>query len=542
MISKEKLKNISTVWFVPLIALLIGITMLIRYYSSLGETIYLKSTSASGIEAGKTIIKFRDVSVGKVTKVALDKDYNNVIITAVINKDADNLLVDDARFGLVKPRIGIQGISGLNTILSGVYIEITPGTSKKFTHHYDLEDTPPLISNQAKGLKIKIYDRIGKKSINVGDPVSYKGFDVGIITSSNFSVEDRFMNYEAFIYSPYDSLVTTNTKFWITSGLDLSFGPSGLNVQAASIDSFIKGGISFGVPFNMPLGEQVPNDTIFRLYKDQQSTFKKEYKDYIEYVLLFRSSVKGLEKGASVEYLGTQIGEVVASPYDTEFILDDLDDVKIPVLIRVQKGRISIGDTVSNEQVISLFDRAIQKGLRGTLESTNLLTNNLFINLIYDPKDEVGLKEAKEYKGKRVIPTTFSGVVAIRNKVDTFIDHLNSMDLKTTSDNLNVLLKEMNTTVGNLSKLSQNLVAATNSDNKNNDSLVNNINKTLDKIQTLLDSYSENANFYAELNKAIRELNLVLKDVNGLTKQAKDKPNMFIFGNDLKDEEPTIKK
>ena len=160
IISKQKIKNISSVWLVPIVAVFIGFVMIVRYYSNLGETIYLYSSSANGIEAGKTVIKFRDVTIGKVTRVSLDDKYDKVIITAMINKDANNLLVSDASFAIISPRIGLQGVSGLNTLFSGVYIELAPGTQKKLINKFDLKDEPSLIDSQTKGIHLKIKDNV----------------------------------------------------------------------------------------------------------------------------------------------------------------------------------------------------------------------------------------------------------------------------------------------------------------------------------------------------------------------------------------------
>ena len=543
MINKKKIKNISSVWLVPIVSLIIGFIMIVRYYSNLGETIYLNSPSANGIEAGKTVIKFRDVTIGKVTKVSLDENYNHVVITALVNKEANNLLVKDASFAIISPRIGLEGVSGLNTLFSGVYIELSPGNDSKKSNKFELKAVPSLIDSQTKGINIKIVDETDNR-VRVGDPVSYRGYEVGIVTSSNFLMEDRAMTYDAFIYSPYDELVTENSKFWISSALDFSFGPAGLDVKVASFDNFIKGGISFDVPPNKIMGSKVSSNTVFKLYDNESEAKKEEYKDSIEYVLLFNSSVKGLLKGAKVEYLGTQVGEVVAAPFDTDYIMNDfkdVNDIKIPVLVRIQKERLTNGYKHSDEKIIKKIDDAIKKGLRGTLESSNLFTNNLFINLIMDSKDLNSQGEIiTDYKGYRVIPTTVTGVDAMAQKIDLFIDNLNSIDLRSLSDNLNGLLKEMTSTMQNLKVISENLKLTTKNDERK--SLIENVNKTLEKVQTLLESYSDNASFYVEINKTLKELNLILKDVNGLTKQAKDKPNMFIFGNDVKDDEPKIRK
>ncbi|MCV5950799.1 MlaD family protein, partial [Escherichia coli] len=71
-----------------------------------------------------------NVKVGLITEVTLSENYDHIIAKAQMNKDAERMLRDDTMFWVVKPRIGRDGVSGLETLLSGAYIQLQPGKSK----------------------------------------------------------------------------------------------------------------------------------------------------------------------------------------------------------------------------------------------------------------------------------------------------------------------------------------------------------------------------------------------------------------------------
>jgi len=75
-----------------------------------------------GVQVGKTLVKYRDVTVGRVSAVVLSPDHQTVMVTADLSKDAASLLKADTQFWIVRPRFGVGSVSGLETLLSGVYI------------------------------------------------------------------------------------------------------------------------------------------------------------------------------------------------------------------------------------------------------------------------------------------------------------------------------------------------------------------------------------------------------------------------------------
>ena len=65
--------------------------------------------------------------MGLVERVALSKDLQRVMVTVRMNREAEPLLTDTARFWVVKPRFFAGAVSGLETLVSGGYIELLPG-------------------------------------------------------------------------------------------------------------------------------------------------------------------------------------------------------------------------------------------------------------------------------------------------------------------------------------------------------------------------------------------------------------------------------
>jgi paraquat-inducible protein B len=56
----------SLVWLIPLLAALIGLTLVVRSVLEQGPTVTVSFRSADGLEPGKTKVKYKDVDIGLV--------------------------------------------------------------------------------------------------------------------------------------------------------------------------------------------------------------------------------------------------------------------------------------------------------------------------------------------------------------------------------------------------------------------------------------------------------------------------------------------
>ena len=138
-------RSFSPVWIVPILAVLIGIWMVVYTIQSQGPDITIVFSTAEGIETGKTKIKFRDVEVGLVDSVGLAEDHESVIVIARVDKASASLLREDTQFWVVRPRVGLGGVSGLGTLLSGGYVQLAPGAGEEGRREFEAPHPVPRV-------------------------------------------------------------------------------------------------------------------------------------------------------------------------------------------------------------------------------------------------------------------------------------------------------------------------------------------------------------------------------------------------------------
>ncbi len=527
----NQLRHLSPIWLVPIVAALIGLWLVYATLSNQGPLITMTMVNAEGIEAGKTMIKARSVEVGTVQSVRLSEDLSHVVVTARMAVDTEDLLRQDSQMWVVKPRIERQGISGLGTLLSGAYIELLPGKGKKYADHFAVLDTPPVAQPDEKGLRIQLISD-QSRGLNIGDPVMYRGFTVGRVEQSHFSAGSRQMEYQLFISAPYDSLVTSNARFWLNGGLRFEASTEGVKFETGSLENIIKGGISFDVPKGWNLGKPVESRHQFKLYTDETSSRMRDYDRYLEYVLLFDDSVRGLAEGAPVEYRGIRIGTVQEVPYQ-------LDDGKllgttqgqIPVLIRIEPERF---DADNSERALGQLyrdlEQQIRKGLRATLKTGSLLTGALFVDFNFQPDSPraAGYGRFGKYP---TIPTLPGGLARIEQQANRLLTKLNALPLDTTLGNLDAMLKECKLSVAAMRELSANLNQLTKQPGAQQ--LPAELTKTMQELQKTLQSFSSGSPVYGDLNRSIESLNQLLRELRPVARKVNDKPNSLIFNQTL---------
>ena len=83
-------------------------------------------------------------------------------------------------------------------------------------------------------------------SLDIGSPIYYRRINVGQITAYKLSDDGKSVELQTFIRAPYDKFVTTDTRFWQASGIDVTLNASGFNLDTQSLASIVAGGIAFG--------------------------------------------------------------------------------------------------------------------------------------------------------------------------------------------------------------------------------------------------------------------------------------------------------
>jgi paraquat-inducible protein B len=523
----KPVKNVSTIWIIPVIALFIGCWMIYFQWSNQGSTITIHFSTAEGMEAGKTKIKSRNVDIGEVSKIELNKNGNGVVVTAEIKKTAEQFLVTDSMFWVVSPQISHTGVSGLSTLISGVYIEISPGKSTTERYLFDALNSPPLTPAGTPGLHITLNSN-DQFAYRKGDPVIYKGLTVGQFEDIYFNFEERVVYYNVFIKAPYHQLITSNTKFWDVSGLKLDLNADGISVKTGNFETMLTNGVTFGVPKGMNIGEKIGDRSYFDIYTSYEAAEDERYRRSIEFVVMVSDSIRGLTVGAPVEYRGIQIGKVQSvnmalSRNDNKLTQEEF---KIPVLISLQPGRIGLPDNAEGESLMKQQNIYwIEQGLKAVLRTGNILTGSLFIDLQHDKGQPVS--QIEQYGGFTVIPTSSDDFSQITAKAEQFMDNLNNIPLNNLSENANKLMIEIAQTAQELQSVGKSLDSLLTQVEQQQ--ISSELSKALQGISSLTKDLSSDSQGYEELRATLNSLTSTMNELKPLLKQLKHKPNSLIF-------------
>lgn len=377
----------SIVWLIPLITLLVGGWLVYKTLSEKGPVITISFKTAEGIEAGRTMVKYKNVDIGAVEQVRFSEDLADVILTVQFNQGTENFFRRNTRFWVVRPQLSLRGVSGLSTLVSGSYIEIEPGRGASQTHFEGLEEKPVVTAEEVGARIVLIADELG--SVDSGSPIYYQGIKAGEVLGYELGNDSRSVYIHGFIKDPYNQLLRGNTRFWNVSGMNVNIGADGIKVKTASLQSLLFGGIAFETPPSLePDGEEVEN-MLFTLYHDHDIIRETSYTKKINYVLYFDDSVRGLQVGAPVEFQGIKVGSVL----DIRLEFDNLDTTFwIPVLIEIEPERIVERNAVTGQDSpYETLDTLVERGLRARLQSGSLLTGQLFIELNMLPDTPVVL-------------------------------------------------------------------------------------------------------------------------------------------------------
>ncbi|MGL4716326.1 MAG: intermembrane transport protein PqiB [Aeromonas sp.] len=524
--SSDFLSSAAAIWMVPLLALFIGLWMLFQHWSSQGPSFTLTVATAEGIVAGKTVIRSREVDVGRIEVVELSKDYSHAVLRGRLNNAASGMLRADSQFWVVKPRVGREGVSGLGTLLSGAYIELAPGKKGRPLNEYAMLDKPPLASLDAKGLRLTLSSR-DTRALSEGAPINYQGFTVGQVEEAKFLPEKSEMQYQIFINAPYDILVSSNSRFWLTPGFEVSMSSEGMKVKMDSLESLLDGGITMGLPPGWAAGEPIKQMEGFTLFQDEASVLAGSLDQFIDYVFLFEDNVGGLHPGAAVEFRGIRVGTVISAPY----LIDQkggqmFQSRQIPVLARIEVQRLSHRYAkAEKDQWRALFGKQFKEGLRASLKTSNLLTGGKIIDLNF--YQDAPRFEQTKLAGYQVFPAVQGGLDQIERKVNTILDKFVDMDMATTLAKVNGSLTTLDGTLKNISAVSANLDKLTGKDATQQ--LPASLNQSLQQLQETLQAYDTQSQTNQDLRQSVQTLNQLMRELQPLVHSLNEQPSSLIF-------------
>lgn len=517
-VGRKPKRNLAWVWLIPILAAAIGLSIVWKEWSGKGPAITITFDSAAGLEQGKTQVRFKEVIVGLVTGIRLSDDGNKVRVDVQLNKEAQGLANQGTQFWVVKPTIGVTGISGLATLLSGSYIEADTTHALKArpgqTQFVGLERPPP-ISSDRPGSKYRLRaPSLG--SLQAGTPIYFLRIPVGVVTDYTLDSSGQFVDIDVFIDSPYDKYVNGSTRFWNESGVYVNIGAEGVTIETESMVSILTGGIAFAT-----FGDTEPlaKEQVFKLYDSRKAAGLVPIGIGVPVRMRFEQSTRGLEVGAPIDFRGVRMGTVDAIALDidpaTRRFFTMVDATVYPARLGKAFEHLPEGFRTL-ENVSQLVAGTVRRGMRAQLQTASILTGGVYIAFVYRP--DAPLPDNYQASVPILIPTAKAETLEdLQAQVSSIIANVQKIPFETIG-------KDLDTALQQLIKLTQDI----------NATITPELAGSLKKLQATLSEIdrfmASGQSIPANVDRSIRELDRAIHSTRMLIDELRQKPNSLIFG------------
>ena len=521
----------TSLWIVPLVTLAIAGWLIYQHYPRLGPEIRIDFPSSNGLISGESLVKYRDVIIGHVTRIGLQDKGKGVKVYVRMEKEAEVFLNETTHFWIVSPQVDYRGVRGLDTLLKGTYISMSARYSPHARRHFTGALEP--YRSPGSGFTIRLHARqIG--NIHEGAPVNYRHLRVGNIDQITFDTNTSRTEIELFIKKEYAHLINITTKFWHQDLVSVSMEGGNLALDLAPLNSVLLGSISFESRFDKAYPPP-KSDRVFKLYSRRSEAMKQHIGSAQMQVepfhFVFTGDVSGLDDGTPIRFQGFEVGRI-----------DKVSFRYVPADHGVEAqatGRIDVANfqKKSHDGTHNLAE-AVKQGLRAYLRGNNLFFDNLYVDL--DFPRETNQTESNQTVGSLVKRDGFWDFPTEPRKPNRVLSDLNR--LLTHLSDLAVESKKM---VKNISSLTEKESFQTLSDdlNKTMNSLrgmmggdsdlgkaIAELRKTLKTTKNVMRGYSSGSLFGKKLEAMLREVGRTSEETKRFIEKLNKKPNALIFG------------
>jgi paraquat-inducible protein B len=508
-------RRFSFVWLIPLVAL--GIAGYLGYRTVLeqGPLMTLTFSTAEGLAAGQTQVKYKAVQLGTVDSIDLSKDNETVVVKVRMNHVGRRFMNSHARFWVVRPRLTPGDLSGLDTLVSGAYIAVDPGTGggtykERFV---GLEQPPGVRSNEPGRTYVLKADNVG--ALDTGSPVFYRDVQVGEVLGYDLGNGLGPVTLRIFVHSPWDDLVKAQSHFYNSSGVTASLRDGGFHIEFQSLQAIITGGVTFDLPPEADNDPPSQDGTVFPLYPSQADADTAGYQTNVKLVTYFESSVAGLVKGAPVDILGMQVGQVT----DVKLIVDpQTGSAKVRVAMDLQPERVvGVGGlSPADLDPPTVLRNMVNHGVRAELDTGSFITGQKIITLGKVPG--AGRARLTTEGDELVMPSAAGGLDNALANLSDISGKLDKIPFQQIGENLNKLLETTNHTVA-----STNVRATL-------DALTATLKTANVTLQSVNQDYGNDSDFQRNLGQLLAQANAALRSIKELTDYLDRHPQSLVFG------------
>ncbi|MCB2128613.1 MAG: MCE family protein [Rhodobacteraceae bacterium] len=423
-------RNLSFVWAVPVLALAVALGLAWQSYAQRGVAIEITFLNASGVVPGETTLRYRDVVIGTVEDVSFTSDLAGVVVHARVDKKVAPYLDAEAQFWIVTPKVSTRGITGLSTVLGGAYIDTAwdqePGEQR---WAFEGSDGPPLVQPGRPGKRITLLTNDGSL-ISEGAPVFYHGIEVGRLEKPRLTVSSDAIVVDAFINAPHDRRLNSATRFWDTSGFNVSFGTEGLKLDFESLASVVAGGVAFDSVYEG--GQPVSAGYVFNLYAEEsvarRNLVQRTVANAVPVAAEFGESVAGLEPGADVRYRGLKVGEVSSISAQVNETGAG-PNLRLLANLAIEPDRLGLPPGAGEAETLDFLAEAVERGMRARLATTSLFSAALVVELVDMPDAQPATFERVDGAAP-VLPSIQSSLPDFTATAEGVLERINGLPIE----------------------------------------------------------------------------------------------------------------
>ena len=546
---RRRVGLISIVWIIPLLALLAGIGVFIDQLRKTGPLITLTIPNAEGIRPETTLIRVLNVDIGRIVDVRLDERSDGVVMRARLDAAAKPLLREDTKFLVVKPRIDTNGVTGLNTLVSGAYIEMFPGTQGDAQESYKVSDDPIMAHSLTGGLMLNLAGNV-EKLLPAGSPVLYKSINIGTVIQSNFDAQSNKARYQIFIDKPNDSLIGSRVKFILAPALKLKVSAGGISVESLPPAALLTGAITVSDAYGGKGSPVVDGDT-FTLYQSESDVPFVIQKNDVRLIAFFKEGATGLAPRSPVSYKGIRVGTVAEVPHFSGQDKTRLfDRPYVPVLLTLSPEFLAEGYNAKLNMIQAddegagggeKFDvagttesilKGLDRGLVASISRESVLSPTKMVQLETPGKNDVVFKPMDQYDGERVIGTVTGGLDEAVDSVKSILNQLEEAPLSQTAQDADALIKSL----GKAADAAGGLLSdpATKQLPSEARRVVSGVNEILGDMDGSLGTPS----LGRDVSDVVSDVKRIMPHVETLSRSLADKPNSLLLGSKPQDPSP----
>jgi len=515
------------VWAVPIAAGVIVLWLGARAFVTRGPDVSISFRNAEGLQERQSTIRHRGVEVGRVEALELSPDLSRVIVRARMSRSAKPALNENTQFYIVAPHVGVEGISGLSTIVSGVYIEMEPAAGSKSQESFVGLEEPPLLKPDTAGRSFTVSaPELG--SLTRGSPISYHGVSVGEVEGYTLAPDGQRVTATIFIRAPYDQLVHPETRFWNAGGVDVSIGAQGVRIRATSVQQLLGGGIAFETPPTALSSEPSPQNAAFTLFDTQGAAMREPHGEELVYVAGFSGNLRGIEAGTTVELEGMVVGTVRDVKLSYE---QGKRSLMTRVTIAIDPDRVKIADMpVANgatavETAQRRIETLVANGLRAQVLTANFLTGFQIVTL--DMVSGAPPARIERVNGETRLPTSASSDIG--ETLRSLRNVLQNIDRATSGPQLGHAIQSLDSALTHLDQLTSDVQPDLKSLLKSLRETSDSANATLESLRGVV-SGPGGSSGSTDVPQLMRELSEAARSVRGLADYLERHPESLIRG------------